>query len=81
MGFVNPFARGKHDRDYPDVVIPIARRTSLSSPPEKTENNMTSNDTGSEADMSTGGYSIESLKKEVDGDVATEGLNTAYDRE
>lgn len=78
--FLNPFH--KHDvSEFPGVLVPLAsaqhRRTSVIS------KNDLSDDAGKESTGSsewTGGMTVESLRAEIDADLAAGGVDTAYDR-
>lgn len=89
MGFNNPFA--DRDEDHSDVVVPIEeafhRRPSSGEKDDKGSSKSSavgtevkSNETGSLSSASSGGFSVEQLKDEIECNVAVEGHGTAYDR-
>lgn len=70
--YLNPFA--KHDiSEFPDVHIPLQRAVRHQSVVSKAEKD------GDTDTSSEGGLTIESLRAEVEADLAAGGLNTAYD--
>lgn len=77
--FSNPFA--KHDAsEYPGVVIPLEqahRRASVNSKEKHDDTSRASSD----GVQSGGARTIESLRAEIDSDIAAGGHDTAYDRE
>ncbi|GAB7356529.1 hypothetical protein MBLNU459_g7274t1 [Dothideomycetes sp. NU459] len=77
--FMNPFAKPKQS-DFPDVVVPLAQGHPVDHEDAKTATGFSDKDTASLSSASAQGMTIEALRAEIDGDLATEGLNTAYDR-
>ena len=75
--FVNMFA--EKPVEPTDVVIPYGEAHRRSSN-EKPNSNVKDKDDSSVSSGSAGGFSIESLRAEIDGDLAVEGHTTAYDR-
>jgi len=79
LAFSNPFK--KHDAsEFPGVVIPLDqgnRRASINSGDKKDDASRASSD----GVQSGGARTLESLRAEVDSDIAAGGHDTAYDRE
>jgi len=77
--FSNPFK--KHDAsEFPGVVIPLEeanRRASIGSKEKHDDASRASSD----GVQSGGARTIESLRAEIDADIAAGGHDTAYDRE
>ncbi|EKG18539.1 General substrate transporter [Macrophomina phaseolina MS6] len=79
--FLNPFH--KHDvSEFPGVLVPLAsaqhRRSSVIEKTESPDGAGVEESTGSSE--WSGGLTIESLRSEIDADLAAGGVNTAYDR-
>lgn len=84
--FMNPFAT--HDvSEFPGVHVPLARSTQgpSTAPGEENEKDekpedSPSDDSSSQASQQAGVLTLESLKAEIDAEVALSGHDTAYDR-
>lgn len=81
--FMNPFAT--HDvSDFPGVHVPLAnaRRDLFTAPDKEDEKpeDSPSDDASSQASQQAGVLTLESLKAEIDAEVAMSGHDTAYDR-
>ncbi|KAI7709610.1 hypothetical protein KC353_g10258, partial [Hortaea werneckii] len=83
--FMNPFAT--HDvSEFPGVHVPLAgsRRDPSTAPDDKKDNekpeDSPSDDASSQASQQAGVLTLESLKAEIDAEVAMSGHDTAYDR-
>lgn len=75
--FVNTFA--KKEVEPTNVVIPYGEAHRRSNN-EKPNSDVKDKDDSSVSSGSAGGFSIESLRAEIDSDLAVEGHTTAYDR-
>jgi hypothetical protein len=77
--FTNPFK--KHDAsEFPGVVIPLEQATRHASVNSKEKHDEESR-ASSDGVQSDGARTIESLRAEIDSDIAAGGHDTAYDRE
>jgi hypothetical protein len=85
MEYLKRTFMGKDDRDFHHVVVPLSTDRSLSQEvkaEEHTRDAKVEESTGSIKSGTSGKSTttLESLRAEVDSDVAAEGHNTSYDR-
>lgn len=72
--FINPFQ--KHDvSEFPGVLVPLEKANRRPSVISKSES-----DTEKEHSRDDGLFTVEMLRREVEGDLSAGGLDSAYDR-